>query len=132
EKSLQLSRIEQDASLTLTPVSLERYLKRQEQKLLSSLQLRLEVSQEAQEILADELALNMIFRKLFENTLRHHPHPQRIEITARRNGEWVELSYDDHGQKFKGDLEHLGNLFYKFNSAKGSGIGLYLIKQLMR
>ncbi len=132
EKSLQLSRIEQDAPLTLVPVGLERFLKRQEQKLQSPLLVKLKISEDAQEVMADELALNMIFRNLFENTLRHNKETQMVSIHAVRSGECVEIHYDDHGKKFQGDLSNLGMLFYKFNSSKGSGIGLYLIKNLMR
>lgn len=132
EKSLQLSRIEQDAKMTLMPIGLERFLKRQENKLHSPLPIEIQVAPDAQEILADEMSLNMIFRNLFENTLRHNKNTQKVLITAKRNGPFVDITYDDFGQKFQGDFSHLGNLFYKFNSAKGSGIGLYLIKGLMR
>lgn len=132
EKSLQLSRIEQDAQMTLVPVSLERFLKRQEQKLQSPLKVEIDVAADAQEVLADELSLNMIFRNLFENTLRHNKNASSVLIKARRKGHNVEILYDDFGAKFEGDLSHLGDLFYKFNSSKGSGIGLYLIKNLMR
>lgn len=132
EKSLQLSRIEQDAKMSLTPVSLERFLKRQEQKLTSPLKVELEIESDAQEVLADELSLNMIFRNLFENTLRHHKEASKVSIKAKRNGPFVEVMYDDFGKKFAGDMNHLGQLFYKFNSSKGSGIGLYLIRNLMR
>lgn len=131
EKSLQLSRIEQDARMTLVPVSLERFLKRQE-KVQTPLKIDLEISEDAKEILADELSLNMIFRNLFENTLRHNKEASRVSIKARKSGQFVEILYDDFGKKFEGDLSHLGDLFYKFNSSKGSGIGLYLIKNLMR
>lgn len=132
EKSLQLSRIENDAAVTLAPVSVERFLKRQEQKLQSPLKVELQIAPDAQEVLADELSINMIFRNLFENTLRHNRDSKRVSIKVSRNGAFVEMLYDDFGQKFKGDLSHLGDLFYKFNSSKGSGIGLYLIKHLMR
>lgn len=131
EKSLQLSRVSQDAPLTLVPIGLERYLKKQEQKLAQGHKLHLDIEEGAEEVLADELALNVIFRNLFENTFRHHKEVSKIEIKARRLGDEVELSYDDFGKKFTGDVEKLGRLFYKFNSAKGSGIGLYLIKSLM-
>lgn len=132
EKSLQLSRIEQDAPLSLVPLSLERYLRRYQQKLPLPLRLELQVDKGAQEVLADEFALNMVFRNLFENTLRHNKNAEKILIQTRRQGEMVELLYDDFGQNFTGNVERLGELFYKFNSTKGSGIGLYLIKSLMR
>lgn len=132
EKSLQLSRIEQDAVMTLVPISLERYLKRQAEKFLGPKKLVLEIADDAQEIMADELSLNMIIRNLFENTLRHNPKTETVVISTRLKNNCVVLTYDDHGKKFEGDLAHLGELFYKFNSSKGSGLGLYLIKNLMR
>lgn len=132
EKSLQLSRIEQDAPLTLVPLSLERFLKRQEQKLQLPFKVEINLKPEADEILADEFALSMVFRNLFENTTRHRKGTEKVIIEAKRRGPTVEVLYDDLGQKFAGDLSHLGKLFYKFNSTKGSGIGLYLIKNLMK
>lgn len=132
EKSLQLSRIEQDGILTLTPISLDRYLKRHAQKLKDVFTLVLNIDEKAKEVLADELALNAIFRNLFENTQRHNSQSKNVTISTRWNGSFVELIYDDHGAKFKGSSSKLGELFYKFNSTKGSGIGLYLIKNLMR
>jgi signal transduction histidine kinase len=132
EKSLQLSRLEQDGPLSLTAVDLERYLKRQQQKLSPQLQLELQLAADAREILADELGLQVIFRNLFENTQRHQSPQQKITIYTQLSGNMLELIYDDHGQEFKGNIQRLGELFYKFNSTKGSGIGLYLIKNLMR
>lgn len=131
EKSLQLSRVEQDGSLTLTPVSLERFLRHHQQK-LKPLQLKIELDPAAQEVMADELALSAIFRNLFENTLRHNSSTQQVKISTSRQGTQVEVIYDDFGPPFKGDSEKLGQLFYKYNSAKGSGLGLYLIRNLMR
>jgi signal transduction histidine kinase len=132
EKSLQLSRIEQDGSLTLAPLSLERYLKRHQQKLKGQLNIELNIADGATEVMADELAMNVIFRNLFENTLRHNPDSKIVVIMANPKNQHVELIYDDHGKKFLGQSGRLGELFYKFNSAKGSGIGLYLIKNLIR
>lgn len=132
EKSLQLSRIEQDGTLTLVPISLDRYLKRHAQKLKNSLTIELNINEQAKEVLADELALNVIFRNLFENTQRHNPESKKVLITTIWTGSQVELTYDDFGKKFQGSTTRLGELFYKFDSTKGSGIGLYLIKNLMR
>jgi len=130
EKSLQLSRIEQDAPLTLSPIGLERFLRHHQQK--SSIRIELDLNQDAKEILGDELALKMILRNLLENTKRHNPQSEKILIKSRRTSNSIELIYDDFGLPFKGDHKRLGELFYKFNSQKGSGIGLYLIKSLMK
>lgn len=132
EKSLQLSRIEHDATMTLAPISLERFLRRQESRLLSPLKIELNISNDGSEVLADELSMNMIFRNLLENTQRHQSGAKKVHITSKKVGHLIEITYDDFGKKFEGDSKLLGELFYKFNSAKGSGIGLYLIKNLMR
>lgn len=130
EKSLQLSRIEQEGSLTLHPVSLERYLKKHLQKI--DVPVELKINESAQEVLADELALTVIFRNLFENTIRHNKNVSKVLITAKKTTEGVVIVYDDFGEQFKGQIQRLGELFYKFNSSKGTGVGLYLIKNLMK
>jgi len=132
EKSLQLSRIERDGELNLAPVSLERYLKRYQQKLPSGISLELNLQDHATEIMADELALNVIFRNLIENTIRHNPTSTKITVSTQPQFDQIKLTYTDGGGYFKGNIHRLGELFYKFNSTKGSGIGLYLIKNLMR
>ncbi len=130
EKSLQLSRIEQNASLTLQSVSLERFLKHYQTK--STIPVELNFDSGSQEILADEMAMKVIFRNLFENTNRHHKNAKKILIQTKKTGPYVELQYDDFGEEFSGETHRLGELFYKYNSKKGSGIGLYLIKSLMK
>ncbi len=131
EKSLQLSRIEQDGNLTLTSVSLEKYFRRHQSR-LDGIKLELNFSEGASEIIADELALNMIIRNLIENTLRHNSQTKKITVSSVLQEQHVLVTYDDNGKKFSGPVEKLGDLFYKFESSKGSGIGLYLIKSLMR
>lgn len=132
EKSLQLSRIENDAPLSLVPLSLERYLKRHQIKMKDSHQIELVFQEGSSEVLADELALNLIFRNLFENTKRHQPQSNRIRITSYLQDGDVHISYDDFGKPFTGNFKSLGTLFYKFDSSKGSGLGLFLIKNLMK
>jgi signal transduction histidine kinase len=84
-------------------------------------------------IQADEYALNMVLRNLIENTIKHNPRPNEekiITISLESKLNKVVLQYFDNGDPFQGDLHKLGQLFYKHNSPKGSGIGLYLIKKL--
>lgn len=131
EKSLQLSRIEQDGNLTLRPVSLEKYFRRHERR-LGHIELELRFYEGATEVMADELALNMIVRNLIENTLRHNPSSKKILVSSCLSASHVIVTYDDHGKKFSGRLEKLGDIFYKHDSSKGSGIGLFLIKNLMK
>lgn len=71
----------------------------------------------------------MIIRNLIENTLRHTD-SKEVEISILPMKNEISLNYNDHGSRFDGDLSQLGNLFYKYNSPKGSGLGLYLIRRL--
>ncbi len=130
EKSLQLARIEQDGTLNLSPLQIERLVKRQQQKIPATFTVTIKA--EVKEVMGDEMALSVILRNLFENTLRHNPDSTKVDITITQDGGRVLMIYDDHGTKFDGDSSKLGSLFYKFNSIKGSGIGLYLIKQLSK
>jgi K+-sensing histidine kinase KdpD len=78
---------------------------------------------------ADDFALELIIKNMFENT-KHHSQSKNVSILFIETNDHIELLYKDEG-KFTGDVEKLGSLFYKHNSSKGSGIGLYLSKLLM-
>ncbi len=84
--------------------------------------------------MGEERSLQLIFKNLFQNTLRHHSGQHKIiELKlSKKIGGQISLIYTDHGEPFSGDASRLGQLFYRHHSKKGSGIGLYLIKQLMK
>jgi sensor histidine kinase regulating citrate/malate metabolism len=81
-------------------------------------------------IVADEFALELIIKNLFENT-RIHTKSQNVKIKIHQTASNVILTYQDQGE-FSGDRKKLGTLFYKHNSSKGSGIGLYLTNKLLQ
>ena len=123
DKGLQLSRVEKDGALTLVPIDLTRFVK----KFVTRTQLPIQITGQGT-VMADEMALTMIFRNLLENTQRHNPKTPKVLITLASD----QLIYNDHGPEFSGSRQRLGQLFYKHDSKKGTGIGLYLITQLMR
>ncbi len=127
DKGLQLSRVEGQGSLTLAPVDLARFVR----KLATKHGMALELTGEGV-VLADELALTMVFRNLFENTARHNPQSTKVSVTFQTEGDTLICKYTDHGKVFAGDRKMLGELFYKHDSKKGTGIGLYLVRQLMK
>lgn len=127
DKGLQLSRVEGQGTLTLSPVDLARFVR----KLATKHGLTLEVTGNGV-VLADEMALTMVFRNLFENTARHNPQGTKATVSFQEQGDSLVCSYNDHGKVFAGDRKMLGELFYKHDSKKGTGIGLYLVKQLMK
>lgn len=126
DKGLQLSRIEGQGTLTLSPIDLPRFIKR----IVSKQNLEVNIKGSGT-ILADEMALSMVFRNLLENTVRHSG-SNKVTINLSSLSEELICTYDDHGKNFTGNHHQLGHLFYKHASTKGTGIGLYLIKKLMQ
>ena len=130
DKILQLSRIEQGGELNLTLVDLRKFIKQSAARWGEDLKISFFGIQSECSVLADEFALELILRNLMENT-RQHAKSRHVEIEFIEKDKFIRLQYRDHGI-FKGDKNRLGTLFYKHQSGKGSGIGLYLVKRLIQ
>lgn len=132
DKILQLSRIERGGELNLTTLKLIPFIKSIVKKLGMDgmgIEVQIESNNPNVVVVADEFALEIIIKNLLENT-RNHTSSKKVDIKIEDNGKNVQMHYDDHGE-FSGDKEKLGTLFYKYNSSKGSGIGLYLSSKLL-
>lgn len=128
DKILQLSRLERGGTMNLSEVQLEGFLQKMQNSWARGFKVvRAKVDEDCA-ILADEFALELIFKNLFENTKNHNPDATEVRIHVEQRKKDVIISYRD-GSEFEGDPQRLGELFYKHNSSKGSGIGLYLIKR---
>lgn len=128
---LQLSRLERGGNLNLTSVKLLPFVKNIAKKFSEYEGFKVEIDSKANDIavLVDEFALELIIKNLFENTKRHSKSTNVfINVTTMKNE--VHFAYSDGGT-FSGDKEKLATLFYKHDSIKGSGIGLYLIRKLL-
>ncbi|MDD4973274.1 MAG: HAMP domain-containing sensor histidine kinase [Bacteriovorax sp.] len=129
DKILQLSRIERGGGLNLTSLKIIPFIKNLSKKWASGLSIDIESDDMEASIVADEFALELIIKNLFENT-RIHTKSQNVKIKIQQTDKNVLLTYQDKGE-FSGDKNKLGTLFYKHNSSKGSGIGLYLTNKLL-
>lgn len=129
DKILQLSRIERGGELSLSSVSLVPFIKRIALTWAPEHNVEIIAIDNNISIDADEFALELIIKNLLENT-RIHTTSKKIIINIESSLEQVKLRYQDGGI-FKGDLTKLGTLFYKHNSTKGSGIGIYLSQKLL-
>lgn len=129
DKILQLSRIERGGELSLTSLKIIPFIKNLSKKWASGLSIDIEAEDLETTIVADEFALELMIKNLFENT-RLHTQSQNVKIKISKTPETVVLTYQDQGE-FTGDKNKLGTLFYKHNSGKGSGIGLYLTNKLL-
>lgn len=129
DNHLQLSRVERDAPLNLRSIELSPFFKQELKRYQDRLTVTLKDESKAGVVLADDFALQTILRNLIENSLKHTK-KERVEVEIRFDSQG--FSYKDNGDAFNGDPKRLGDLFYKYNSPKGSGIGIFLIKRLTR
>jgi signal transduction histidine kinase len=140
DKILQLSRLEGGGHFNLGPINLVELITNTHNNWGQGFEVNLQLikskddppvndtSDNQFDVLGDELALQLTLKNLFENTQNHAQTPKANITLEKRNGQVV-MTYEDDG-KFEGDKTQLGHLFYKHNSSKGSGIGLYLITKL--
>ena len=130
DKHLQLSRLEGGGNLSFTPIAVIPLIKSMAKK-FPQIDLRVDSKLENPTIVGDQTALGIIFKNLFENTLRHGKTDEKqANVSIYSEDGNIVVLYDDHGERFLGNTKDLGKLFYKHDSPKGSGIGLYLIKKL--
>lgn len=136
EKTLELARLEGGGASMLQPLPIASWLERFRGNLHATQDLVLEVERSETDadplVLADPSALQIIFRNLAENTLRHSQNsPAHARIQLGGEGAEVLVSFTDNGKGFSGDNRRLGSLFFRGNASHGAGVGLYLIRTLM-
>lgn len=128
DEILQLARLESGGSLNLEPVNIGAAIRN---IIKNYPEYTIKMNSNEEIVFANQYALTLIFRNLIENTKRHQENVKEIQIDIISLGDQIQCTYNDHGNSFKGDLTKLGQLFYRHQSDKGSGLGLYLIKKLM-
>ncbi len=137
EKTLELARLEGGGEVDLQPLPIRAWLQRQIQSKTATRAVQIELwpadSSPGALVLADRSALEIIFRNLIENTIRHSESaPARAHITAQEQDTELVVSFADAGQGFGGDAGRLGSLFFRGSRSQGAGVGLYLIRTLMQ
>jgi signal transduction histidine kinase len=86
-------------------------------------------------VLADEEALDLVIGNLVDNAIKYSPRPSRISLGLERQGPWAELWVADEGVGFEPqESRRLFDRFYRGGSemtrrAKGTGLGLYLVRE---
>lgn len=82
-------------------------------------------------LLGDRRALESIFKNIIQNAY-HHGEAKEIFFDAKISENLVNLEIQDNGQGFKGKVDQLGKAFFRHNGRSGSGLGIYLIKNLVK
>lgn len=136
ERTLELARVEGGGRVDLRTIHLASWLDRMIPQLIESYRNRIEVRVEGDRqaaIQADPSSLSVIFRNLFENSVKHaqkSPCRSVVEIHPA-HAEEVEVVYRDDGKGIQADSSKIGRLFYKGPQSSGAGVGLYLVTVLM-
>jgi signal transduction histidine kinase len=137
DKTLELARIEGGGRLTEQAIPLHGWLDRATADAAAAfgakLDLQVHVDESLPPILADAAAVQMILRNFIENSVRHSgQNPVRVRLTARERDAAVVLEYHDNGRGLSGDPRRYGLLFGRGTDSSGTGVGLYLVRALMR
>ncbi|MEP7313908.1 MAG: HAMP domain-containing sensor histidine kinase [Pseudomonadota bacterium] len=136
DKTLELARIEGGGSLAEQAIKLETWLERVLRSIAAihgeQTQLEVTVEPALPPIRGDTAAVQMILRNLVENSVRHGDRDRvRIDVSARRSNNGIELRYRDNGRGPGDAPAKLGRLFQRGGSSSGTGVGLYLVRVLM-
>tara|TARA_R110000868_G_scaffold106668_5_gene292388 strand:+ start:479 stop:1282 length:804 start_codon:yes stop_codon:yes gene_type:complete len=129
DKILQLSRLERGGNLNPVAIELGSFIQTTLERWGNRLDISTKIDDNLPSVMADQFALTLVLRNLLENT-RVHATTKSARVEIKHEHDHVVMTYKDDGH-FDGDKLRLGTLFYKHNSTKGSGIGLYLAKKLM-
>ena len=136
DKTLELARIEGGGPLAEQSVPLRGWLDRALAGIAAAhgerVAVRVHVDDSLPPVQADAAAVHMILRNLVENSVRHAGLERvQVQLTARRDGEWVLVEYHDNGAGTTVQGRELGRLFGRGAGSGGSGVGLYLVRALM-
>jgi signal transduction histidine kinase len=129
DKILQLSQLERDSELMFEQIDLQPFIESVAQKWANRINVKIDAPTDCRAFV-DEFAFELVLRNLLENTQKHNKN-ETVSIKIKPAAELWEIQYRD-GSSFSGDITKLATIFYKHQSPRGSGIGLYLSRSLMQ
>ncbi len=82
-------------------------------------------------VMADARALESVLTNLVQNAITHG-HATEVQVKVRHSAGRLSTTVTDNGRGFQGDLSQLGKLFVRHARSSGSGVGLYIVRQLAK
>lgn len=135
ERTLELARVEGGGPVYIQQIEVKPWLDRFLKSWAADYREKVECQSKIDDAIieADPTALKVIFKNLLENSVRHAKREKVIiSITSVFKDKTIILVLKDDGQGFLGDEKKLGKIFQKGVSSSGTGVGLYLVKVLMK
>lgn len=83
-------------------------------------------------VYGDEKALLNVFNNLIQNALVHGGASEISVETVRLENSRIRVQVRNNGRGFLGSIENVGELFYRPTSKSGSGVGLFIVKNLVQ
>ncbi|WCL50876.1 sensor histidine kinase [Leptospira sp. GIMC2001] len=82
-------------------------------------------------IRTDKRAIESILKNLIENSYKHGKATSvEIKFTNSEKNQ-IKIEIQDNGSGFEGSWQNLGKPFIRHSNTSGSGVGIYIIKQLL-
>ncbi len=135
ERTLELARIEGGGPVYIQTLQIKPWIDRFLKSWMNDYHDRVEFNAKIEDVLieADPTALQVIFKNLLENSIRHSKRDRvKISISTQLEENSISLILKDDGQEFQGTANQLGKIFQKGPASLGAGVGLYLVKVLMK
>jgi len=82
-------------------------------------------------IVADRRALDIIMRNIIYNA-KVHADAKNINFSVIKKSNKKVIKVLNDGRQFIGNINKLGDLYYRQNPSSGSGLGLYIVTSLMK
>lgn len=83
-------------------------------------------------VCVDTRAIKSILKNIMQNSLVHGKASQVDVVITQNSDSSYTLDICDNGEGFKGEWKNLGELFARQTASSGSGVGLYLIRFLVK
>ena len=135
ERALELSRIENNRQSAVETLNIQTEWQRARQSFASRAHDRIIFNDKnlAGMVLADSHRLQIVLRNLMENTLAHGGRDKyNVNVSSHVTHDFLVLEYTDDGQGYQGNMDNLLRLFAKGEGSKGTGVGLYLCRSLVK
>jgi signal transduction histidine kinase len=137
ERALELARVEGGGGLSCRPLALRQLVERSvnawrghgDDRMI----IRTAEIDENSVVIADPNAFHTILKNLFENSLRHGGRDKvEVDLGIRCDDRHVFIDYRDNGSGSSLPVRRLGQLFVRGAESSGAGVGLYLVRALMK
>ena len=106
-----------------------------QEEIASSHRIDLDLQDLPDGIRGDSKLLEQVFANLLSNAVKYSPDHDRVEVTGRKDGDWVVLTVRDHGLGVP--ATELPRLFQRYFRASttigiaGTGIGLHVVQKFV-